>query len=180
MDIIRPTRVSRFHEVHTHDWSKAVWNWKIIYQDNLCMFYCDLDKIVGTAADEEGLYAGTECYMPLPERFAVFTSLAFKTNAKKKRYMEERREKGLSIAGYENLQYSLCLAEFDRENERYRIIPVTDYDENDHELGDSSVFGQSGTRLLKGVACEWAKIRSRETHPMIMALYALFFPSLKH
>jgi hypothetical protein len=151
-----------------------MWNWKLVYEDETCAFYCDLDKIVDTAGDEDGLYASTECYMPLPERCAIWTSLAFKKKTTKKRYVKERKKTGFPVTGYEDYQYSLCLVEFDTQKVQYRIIPAADYDGSDCQIGDSTLFGNNYPPLIEGVSGSWASIRSKKTQPMIKALYKMF------
>jgi hypothetical protein len=151
-----------------------MWNWKTVYEDDICAFYCDLDKVIDTEADADDLYASTECYMPLRERYGVWTSLSFKKKTIKKQYSEARKQMGFFIEGYEDYQYSLCLVEFDVKKMKYRIIPVMDYDTRDHEISDSFLFADAESSLVDGISGEWASIRSRKIHPMIKALYKMF------
>jgi hypothetical protein len=151
-----------------------VWNWKTVYEDDACVFYCDLDNIIDTAGDEEGCYAGAECYMPLPERCGIWTSLFLKKKTTKKRYAAARKKGGLSTSGYEDYHYSLCLIEFDRKNMQYRAIPAADYNEGDHQIGDSTLLDPIDPPLVDGVTVDWSGIRSKKTHTMIKALYKLF------
>jgi hypothetical protein len=151
-----------------------MWNWKTVYEDDTYAFYCDLDNIIDTAGDEEGCYAGAECYMPLPERCGIWTSLFLKKKAAKKRYVTARKKSGFSTSGYEDYCYSLCLIEFDRKNMKYRTIPTADYDEKDQQIGDSILLDVVEPPLIDGVTADWSGIRSKKTHPMIKALYKLF------
>ena len=151
-----------------------MWNWKTVYEDDAYAFYCDLDNIIDTAGDEEGCYAGAECYMPLPERCGIWTSLFLKKKAAKKRYVAARKKGGFSTSGYEDYHYSLCLVEFDRKNMKYRVIPATDYDEADQQIGDSALLDAVDPPLIDGVTVDWSSIRSKKTHAMIKALYKLF------
>lgn len=151
-----------------------MWNWKAVYEDDTYAFYCDLDKIIDTAGDEEGLYAGTECHVPLPERFGVWTSLAFKKKAIRKRCLERRTKAGLPVAGYEDYQYSLCLVEFNTGTMQYRVTPATDHDEMDQYIGDSSLLDDVDPPLINGITVNWSNIRSKKTHTMIKTLYKLF------
>jgi hypothetical protein len=152
-----------------------MWNWKTVYEDDRYAFYCDLDNIIDTAGNEEGLCASTECYMPLPERCGIWTSLFLKKKTAKKRYVAAREKGGFSIAGYEDYHYSLCLVEFDRKNTKYRVIPAADYDEKDQQIGESTLLDAVSPPLIDGVTVDWSNIRSRKTHTMIKALYKMFF-----
>jgi hypothetical protein len=151
-----------------------MWNWKTVYEDDTYTFFCDIDNIIDTAGDEEGYYAGTECYMPLPERCGIWTSLFLKKKTARKRYASAREKGGFSSSGYEDYQYSLCLIEFDRKNMKYRGIPATDYDEKDRQIGDSTLLDVVSPPLIDGVTGDWSSIQSRKTHAMIKALYKLF------
>ena len=151
-----------------------MWNWKTVYEDDTYAFYCDLDNIIDTAGDEEGCYAGAEHYMPLPDRCGIWTSLFLKKKVEKKRYVATRKKGGFSIAGYKDYHYSLCLVEFDRGAMKYRVIPAADYDENDRQIGDSTLLDTIDPPLFDGVTIDWSSIRSKKTHTMIKALYKLF------
>jgi hypothetical protein len=151
-----------------------MWNWKTVYEDDSYAFYCDLGNIIDTAGHEEGCYAGADCYMPLPERCGIWTSLFLKKKASKRRYAAARKKEGHSTSGYENYHYSLCLVEFDRKNMKYRVIPAADYDEKDRQMGDSTLLDVVSPPLVDGVTVDWSGIRSRKTHAMIKALYKLF------
>jgi hypothetical protein len=151
-----------------------MWNWKTVYEDDIYALYCDLDNIIDTASDEEDLYASTECYMPLPERCGIWTSLFLKKKTAIKRYVAARKKGGFPIAGYEDYRYSLCLVEFDRKNTKYRVIPAADYDEKDRQIGDSSLLDAVSPPLIDGVTADWSNVRSRNTHTMIKALFKLF------
>jgi hypothetical protein len=151
-----------------------MWNWKTVYENDACVFYCDLDNIIDTAGDEEGRYASTECYMPIPQRFGVWTSLSLKKKTAQKRYIAARKKGGFPTAGYESYQYSLCLIEFDTGTMKYRTIPAADYNETDQQLGDSSLLDNIDPPLIDGVAVDWSSIRSKKTHAMIKALCKLF------
>ena len=156
-----------------------MWNWKMVFDDDACAFYCDVDLIVDTVGDAEGTYPSTECYMPTPDRFGVWTSLSFKDKEIVKRYVAERKRMGLRIKGYEGYQYSLCLVEFDSRKMKYRIIPAMDYNAKDDQIGDSFLFGDGAFSLIDGLSGEWAGIRSRKTHPMIKALHKMFSSSVE-
>jgi hypothetical protein len=151
-----------------------MWNWKTVFEDDTYAFYCDLDNVIDTVGDEEGCYAGAMCYMPLPVRCGIWTSLFLKKKAAKKRYVAARKKGCFSTTGYEDYQYSLCLVEFDRKSMKYRVIPATDYDEKDQQVGDSTLLDIVDPPLIDGVTADWANIRSKKTHPMIKALYKLF------
>jgi hypothetical protein len=151
-----------------------MWNWKPVSEDDIYAFFCDLDKIVDTAGDEEGCYASTACYVPLPPRFGVWTSLFLKKKTARKRYVAARKKGGFSTDGYEDYHCSLCLIEFDRETMKYRAIPAADYNEADQQIGESSLLDNIDPPLVDGVTVDWSSVRSKKTHPMIKALYKLF------
>ena len=151
-----------------------MWNWKTVYEDDAYAFYCDLDNIIDTVGDEEDCYAGAECYMPLPERHGVWTSLFLKKKTARKRYLAARKKAGFTASGYEDYRYSLCLIEFDRGTMKYRVIPAADYNERDQQIGDSSLLDAAGPPLIDGVTVDWSSVQSKKTHPMIKALYKLF------
>lgn len=151
-----------------------MWNWKTVYEDDRYVFYCDLDNIVDTAGDGEGVYASTACYQSLPQRFGVWTSLFLKKKTARKKYVTARKKGGLSISGYEDYRYSLCLVEIDSGIMKYRFIPAADYNDTDRQIGDSSILDNVDTLLVEGVTTEWSAIRSRKTHTMIKALSKIF------
>ncbi len=151
-----------------------MWNWKIAFEDEKYAFFCDMNNIIDTAGDGEGNFASTECYMPISQRFAVWTSLFLKKKPEKKRYLMERKKTGFSVAGYETYSYSLLLVEFDSGTMKYRVIPAADYDEKDRQIGDSSLLDPAHSPLIDGFATDWSSIRSKKTPPMIKALYKLF------
>ncbi|HEX2964409.1 MAG TPA: hypothetical protein VHO84_01415 [Syntrophorhabdaceae bacterium] len=148
-----------------------MWNWKTVYEDEDYAFYCDVDQIVDTIGDGEGTFASTECYMPIPERFAVWTSLFPKNRAARKDYIDSRKKTGLSTTGYKNYRYTLCLVEFDSLQRKYRTIPAADYDGDDKQIGDSSLLDCSPT-LVK-LSDKWTSIRSKDTHSMMRALFKI-------
>ncbi len=151
-----------------------MWNWKTVFEDEKYAFFCDMNNIVDTVGDGEGNFASTECYMPIPQRFGVWTSLFLKKKTTKKRYLTSRKKRGFSVAGYEAYSYSLCLVEFDSETMKYRVIPAADYDERDRQIGDAVILDVIDQSLIEGVATDWSSIRSKKTHPMIKSLYKLF------
>jgi hypothetical protein len=154
-----------------------MWNWKTVYEDDTYAFYCDLSNIIDTVGDEERCYAGADCYMPLPERCGIWTSLFLKKKTAIKRYVAARKKSGFSIAGYEDYHYSLCLIEFDTGTMKYRVIPAADYDEKNQQIGDSELLDVVDPPLIDGLTVDWSSIRSKKTHPMIKALYKLFSAS---
>jgi hypothetical protein len=151
-----------------------MWNWKTVFEDDTYAFYCDLSNIIDTVGDEEGCNASTGSYMPLPERCGIWTSLFLKKKTAKKRYVTARKKGGFSTTGYKDYQYSLCLVEFNRKNKKYRVIPATDYEEKGQQIGDSTLLDAVDPPLIDGVTIDWSSIRSKNTHPMIKALYKLF------
>lgn len=151
-----------------------MWNWKLIYEDGEIASYCDLDKIIDTEGGEDGIFASMECYRQLPPKFAVWASLTLKKKEAAKRYKEQRKEAGLPVKGYQQYRYTLCLIEIDAEKKRYRVIPATDYDSADNELGESSILSRRDEPLVEGLKTEWASINSRTTHSMIPAIFKRF------
>lgn len=151
-----------------------MWNWKTVFEDEQYAFFCDVNNIVDTAGDGEGNFASAECYMPIPQRFSVWTSLFLKKKAARKRYLAARKKGGFSTAGYEEYLYTLCLVEFDSGALKYRVIPAADYNESDRQIADSIILDTIDPPLIDGIAPDWSSIRSKKTHPMIKALYKLF------
>ncbi len=151
-----------------------MWNWKTIFENDELTFFCDIDNIVDTVGDGEGNFASPECYMPIPQRFGVWTSLSLKKKAARKQYVAARKKGGLSVSGYEDYFYSLCLVEFDAGAGKYRVIPASDFDGADRQISDSSILDPVDPPLIDGVATDWSSIRSKKTHEMIQALYRFF------
>ncbi|OPY74264.1 MAG: hypothetical protein A4E64_02351 [Syntrophorhabdus sp. PtaU1.Bin058] len=148
-----------------------MWNWKPIFEDEEIISYCDLDKIIDTEGGEDGIFASMECYRPIPPKFAVWVSLTFKKKEAAKRYIEQRKGAGLPVTGYQRFRYTLCLIEMDATKKRYRIIPATDYDSADNELGESSILTDRNAPLVEGLKTEWASINSRSTHSIVPAIF---------
>lgn len=148
-----------------------MWNWKLIFEDGEVASYCDLDKIIDTEGDEDNIFASMECYRQIPPKFAVWASLTFKKKEAIKRYREQRKGAGLPVKGYPQYRYTLCLIEIDATKKRYRVIPATDYDSADNELGESSILNDKDAPLIGGLKTEWTAINSRTTHRMIPAIF---------
>jgi len=151
-----------------------MWNWNLIFEDGEIISYCDLDKIIDTEGGEDGIFASMECCRPISPRFAVWASLTFKKKEAVKRYIEQRKGAGLPVTGYQRFRYTLCLIEMDAIKKRYRVIPATDYDSTDNELGESSILADKNAPLVEGLKAEWASINSRATHRMIPAIFKRF------
>jgi hypothetical protein len=151
-----------------------MWNWKLVFEDGDTASYCDFDKIIDTEDDEDNIFASMECYRQLPPRFAVWTSLTLKKKEAVKRYKEQRKGAALPVKGYRQYRYTLCLLEFDMTKKRYRVIPATDYDSADKELGESFLLNDKNEPLVEGLKTEWTSINSRTTHPMIPAIFKRF------
>ena len=149
-----------------------MWNWKPVYEDEEYAFFCDLDNIIDTVGDGEGMFGSTECYMPIPERFGVWTTLFPKRKETRKNYLETRKKSGLPATGYNTYRYTLCLVEFDTSSHRYRSIPAADYNGNDEQIGDSSIL--ECRLFMEVLSKDWAGIRSKNTHPMIRDLFRVF------
>lgn len=153
-----------------------MWNWKHFFEDEHISVFCDLDQIIDTLADEDGLYASPDCYRPLPTRFGVFISIVLKKKEDIARYLEERKKRSLPLTGYKSYKYSLCLAEMDIPLMTCRVLPAGDYDVNDKELGEASIITEAMAALLPGINDEWKPIRSKQSHPMVRRLAKKFFP----
>ncbi len=149
-----------------------MWNWKPVYEDEEYALFCDLDQIVDTVGDGEGMFGSTECYMPIPERFGVWTTLFLKTGQIRKDYLENRKAGRLSTTGYNRYRYTLCLVEFDSSAHKYRAIPAADYNSNDEQIGDSSLL--DGNPPVAGLSDDWASLKSKNAPPMIRALFKIF------
>lgn len=153
-----------------------MWNWKHFYEDDNISVFCDLDQIIDTEADEDGLYASPDYYRPLPTRFGVFVSIVLKKKEDVARYLEERKKRSLPVTGYKSYRYSLCLAEIDLKQMVCRVLPAGDYDVKDKELGEACIITEAMAALLPGISDEWKPIRSKKSHPMIRELAKKFFP----
>ena len=153
-----------------------MWNWKHFFEDDNISVFCDLDQIIDTEADEDGFYASPDCYRPLPMRFGLFVSLILKKKEDVARYLEERKNRSLSIKGYKSYKYSLCLVEIDARQMVWRVLPAGDYDVKDKELGESCIITEVMPAILPGINEEWKPIRSRKSHPMIRSLAKMVFP----
>jgi hypothetical protein len=156
-----------------------MWNWKHFYEDDAISVFCDLDQVVDTEADEDGLYASPDCYRPLPTRFGIFISIVLKRKEDVTRYLEERKKRSLTVTGYKSYKYSLCLAELDLRQMTCRVLPAGDYDVKDKELGEACIITEALAALLPGINDEWKLIRSKKSHPMIRELAKKFFPKEK-
>lgn len=153
-----------------------MWNWKPFYEDDACSVFCDLDQIVDTEADENGLYSSMDCYRPIPLRFGVFISIVLKNKDDIERYIESRRKDSLPVAGYKAYRYSICLAEIDASKMHSRVLGAGDYDSKDRQLGEFCTITDIVPPVLSGVDGDWKPIRSKKTHAMIRSLAKLFFP----
>ena len=153
-----------------------MWNWKPFYEDEAISVFCDLDQIVDTEADENGLYCSPDCYQPMPLRFGVFVSIVIKDKGGIARYLEERKKRSLPVAGYRSFRYCLCLVEIDARQMISRVLPAGDFDSKDRELGDTCIIMDITPPILAGVDENWKPLRSKKTHPMIRELAKMFFP----
>lgn len=153
-----------------------MWNWKPFYENEVISAFCDLDQIVDTEADEDGLYCSTECYQPLPPRFGVFVSIVIKDKDSIARYLEERKKRSLPMTGYRSFRYFLCLVEINAREMISRALPAGDFDSQDRELGGTCIITDITPPVLAGVDETWKPIRSKKTHPMIRSLAKMFFP----
>ena len=151
-----------------------MWDWKLIFEDGEIISYCDFDKVIDTEGGEDDIFASMECYRQIPPRFAVWASLAFKKKEAIKKYIEQRKGAGLPVKGYQRFRYALCLIEMDAMKKRYRVIPATDYDSTDNELGESSILTDKNAPLVEGLKTEWTSINSRTTHGMIPVIFKRF------
>jgi hypothetical protein len=156
-----------------------MWNWKPIYQDDDFNFYCDIDKVVEGEDDEADTYHFSEWYEPILPRIAVWTAFFVKNKELIGRYIVQRKGMNLPVAHYKGYLYTLCLTQLDLEKRLYRVIPATDYDAKDMELGMSALLSDETDPLLTGIATEWSPIRARKTHKAIRALFRFFEPSAK-
>ena len=73
-----------------------MWSWKLIYEDETFNLFCDIDSVVGSEEIEEGIFAGVECYRPLPEKIVVWVSIGIKDKRVLKDYIERRKQAELS------------------------------------------------------------------------------------
>ncbi len=148
-----------------------MWNWKLMYEDEESLWYCDIDSIADSEEDEEGFYRSTDCYRPLSRKAAVWTSIFVKSREKVKKYVDQRKKKRLSTKGYQNFNNVLCVVELDLEKKRYRVIPAADYDKSGNELSQSAVLDDEGESIISGIRSEWSPVQPRKTHKVIHALF---------
>lgn len=152
-----------------------MWSWKLIYEDETFNLFCDIDSVVGSEEIEEGIFAGVECYRPLPEKIVVWVSIGIKDKRVLKEYIERRKQAELSSEGYDNYSYTLGLVELDAVNGLYRAIPAMDCNEQDLQLGTSSLLDDTKASLLKGIRGDWSKIGSPKTSKAIKLLFNFFY-----
>jgi hypothetical protein len=153
-----------------------MWNWKSIYEDDKFAFYSDIDNIIDSEGDEDGIYASVECYQPMPPRVVVWVAFVFKKKLAISHYIKQREGMGLPTKGYQKYKYTLSLVEIDAEKKQYRVIPAIDYDGEGNQLGASSILMNETKPLIKGIKTEWSPLHSRGTHKAIPALYKLIYP----
>ncbi len=77
-----------------------------------------------------------------------------------KDYIERRKQAELSSEGYDSYSYTLGLVELDAVNGLYRAIPAMDCNEQDLQLGTSSLLDDTKVSLLKGIRGDWSKVGS--------------------
>lgn len=153
-----------------------MWNWKLMYEDDDFALYCDIDNVAGAEEDEQGLFPSAECYRSLPEKIAVWVSIALKKDETIKAYAARRKGAGLPAAKYKHYAHTLGLVELDAVNGLYRTIPAIDFDEKDNQLGTSSLLSGEDVPLVKGIEGDWSKINARKTSKAIKAIFRFFYP----
>lgn len=154
-----------------------MWNWKLMYEDENLLCYCDIDSINDPIEDEDGLYTSFECYQVLPKTVAVWMSFYVKNKEAVFHYIEQRKKAGLSVEGYRDFSNILCLVEIDSEKMIYRVIPAIDYDNNNREIGQSTVLDYKNQSVLEGMKNDWTPIRPRKTHKSIHAVFKFIYTS---
>jgi hypothetical protein len=152
-----------------------MWSWKLIYEDKTFNFFCDIDNVVGCEELNEGFFAGVECYRPLPEKIAVWVSVGIKAREVLRQYIEKRKKAGLSVDGYQDFSYTICLVELDAAHQLYRVIPAADIDKRDQQIGESSLLDGTKDPLVKGLKADWSKIDSPKTSKAITLLFNFFY-----
>ena len=152
-----------------------MWNWKFIYENETFNLFCDTDSVAGSEEIEEGIFPGTECYQPLPEKIAVWVSIGIKDKELIRGYIERREDAGLPSEGYEDFSYTLGLVELDAANRLYRVIPAIDHDESDKKIGTSTLLDGKKGLLIKGMKPDWSKIESPRTSKAIKHLFNFFY-----
>ena len=148
-----------------------MWNWKLMYEDEESLWYCDIDSITDSEEDENGIYRSIDCYQPILRKAATWTSIFVKSNEKVEKYVEQREKKGLPMVGYQDFNNVLCVVEIDLERKTYRVIPAIDYDKAGNELSQSTVLDDEAEYIFKGINGDWSPIQPRKTHKAIHALY---------
>jgi hypothetical protein len=153
-----------------------MWNWKLMYEDEESLWYCDIDSISDSEEDEDGVFRSADCYQPITRKAAMWTSIFFKSNKKVVQYVEQRRKEGLTTEGYQDFNNVLCVVEIDLEKQKYRVIPAVDYDKAGGELSQSTLLDDETASVFPGVRNSWSKIQPRKTHKAVRALYSFVRP----
>lgn len=152
-----------------------MWSWKLIYEDETISLSCDIDNVVDSEELEEGLFAPVDEGRPIPEKIAVWASIAIKDREILTKYVTQREQAGLSVEGYENLSFTLSLIQLDAQGKRYRVIPVVDIDEKDQQLGTSSLLDETKGVMVNGIENDWSNIDTPTTNRAIQSLFAFFY-----
>ena len=90
--------------------------------------------------------------------------------------MRRRKAMGLDSDSYAAYHHTLCLAEIDSRRMVHRFIPAIDYDEEENQLGVSTLLTDGSEACLGGIKAEWFPINGPETHEVVRTMAKFFFP----
>jgi hypothetical protein len=145
-------------------------------EDNESVLFCDIDMVIDTEGNEDDMYHSTECLQPLTGRTALWAILYIKKEERRGQYITARQKAGLPVEGYDGLEHTLSVVEIDAAKRQCRIIPATDRDRFDQELGDSSLLSGEGGIPIQGLSREWNPVGSRKVHKGLRAAYRFLYP----
>ena len=152
-----------------------MWNWKLIHEDEDIVCYCDIENITDSEEYDDGFFKSQFCYQPLSNKAMIWVTFFYKNKGIIKSYVEYLKTKGLFNEGYKDLKNTLCLIEFNAEEEKFRVIPAIDYNNKGKEIGVSAIVRDDGTSFIKGIKGDWSPIKSKTTNKAIRAIYNFLF-----
>ncbi|HOP84873.1 MAG TPA: hypothetical protein PLM71_05560 [Syntrophorhabdaceae bacterium] len=152
-----------------------MWNWKLIYEDKDILCYCDIENVADAEEYVDGIFRSQFCYQPLSNNVIIWVTFFYKSQQIIKHYTDYLKINGLYNEQYKNLSNTLCLVEFKADENKYRVIPALDYDNDGKEIGVSKIITDEGTSFIKGIKGDWSSVKSRDTNKAIKATYKFLF-----